>query len=306
MIETVRRNLVAEPVTEFAGYRVLVPDSTVGAGLRMAMASGLRNLKTAAQRAASDRPDSIHRFRVALRRLRSVLSAFGKILPTEERHALSQRLASLARSYSGLREWDVFLANIVGPLAEALPDEPAVAEIEAAVRETRRHALPDNGSLRRQADEVIATIEAASWLQRPNSPKKSEWESDLKDFSSNLLAKQYRRLRKRLKNVDITSQTDFHKLRIQVKKIRYQIEIFSNLYDDEATDPYLDRMIAVQDALGSLNDALVAHERLGELGLSSRAQGLVSGWLAHEVAARRERFPRTAKRLRKATPFWEE
>jgi CHAD domain-containing protein len=71
-------------------------------------------------------------------------------------------------------------------------------------------------------------------------------------------------------------------------------------------DDYLDRLIAVQDALGHLNDALVARDRLAELPVSSRAQGLVSGWLAHEVAARRDRFPRAAKSLRKATAFWDE
>jgi triphosphatase len=82
--------------------------------------------------------------------------------------------------------------------------------------------------------------------------------------------------------------------------------MFGNIFDAKLADSYLDRVIAVQDVLGHLNDALVARERLAELPISSRAQGLVSGWLAHEVAARRERFPRAAKNLRKAAPFWEE
>ncbi len=109
-----------------------------------------------------------------------------------------------------------------------------------------------------------------------------------------------------LKKVDIADQGDFHKLRIEAKKIRYPTEMFGNLFEPKLVDGYLDRLIAVQDALGHLNDALVARDRLAELPVSSRAQGLVSGWLAHEVTARRDRFPRAAKSLRKSPPFWDE
>ncbi len=306
MTETVRRN--AESVIEIGhtAYPVLTPDSTVGAGLRVMIASGLRSLKTAGQRGSSERPELIHRFRIGLRRLRSVLNAFGTVLPGEERRALNQRLGSLGRLYSRPREWDVFLADTVQPLAQALPNEPSIIEIDASAREARKRALPDSGSLRRQVDDVVAALEQAEWLQRPGSAFEVDWQKDLKGFASNLLAKRHRRLRKHLKKVDISDRDDFHQLRIEAKKIRYPTEMFGNLFEAKAADTYLDRLVAVQDALGHLNDAVVAGERVAELPLSSRAQGLVSGWLAHEVAARREPFPRAAKRLRKATPFWEE
>jgi len=306
MTETVRRT--AESVIQIGhtAYPVLTPETTVGAGLRVMIASGLRSLKGASQRGGSERPDSVHRFRIGLRRLRSVLSAFSKVLPEEERRALSQRLGSIGRSYSRLREWDVFLAATVQSLAESLPDEPSLIEIDATAREARKRALPDAGGLRRQVEDIVATIEEAEWLQRPTGAFELEWDKDLKGFADGLLAKRHRRIRKHLKKVDIADQSDFHKLRIEAKKIRYPTEMFGNLFEPKLVDDYLDRLIAVQDALGHLNDELVARDRLTELPVSSRAQGLVSGWLAHEVAARRDRFPRAAKRLRKATPFWEE
>jgi CHAD domain-containing protein len=305
MTETVRRN--AESVIEIGhtAYPVLMPDSTVATGLRVMIASGLRSLKGASQRGGPERPESIHRFRIGLRRLRSVFSAFSNVLPEEERRALNRRLGSVGRSYSRLREWDVFIADTVQPLAEALPDEPSIIELDATAREARLRALPDAGSLRRQVDDIAATIEEAEWLQRPAGAFELDWQKDLNGFASQLLAKRHRRLRKRLKNVDIADQEDFHRLRIEAKKIRYPTEMFGNLFEPKAADAYIDRLIAVQDALGHLNDGLIARDRLAELPISSRAQGLVSGWLAHEVKARRDRFPRAAKRLRKATPFWE-
>jgi CHAD domain-containing protein len=307
MTEAVRRSTAAESVIEIGhtAYPVLTPDSTVGDGLRAMIASGLRSLRVAGQRSAPDRPDSIHRFRIGLRRLRSVLSAFAAVLPADERRALNQRLSSVGRGYSRLREWDVFIASTLRPIAEMLPDEPAIVEIDNAARAARRAALPETGGLRQQVDTIAHAVAEASWLQRPAGAFELDWNRDLRGFASELLAKRHRRLRKRLKNVDINDQTAFHKLRIEVKKIRYPTEMFGNLFEAKASDEYLDRLIAVQDALGHLNDALVARDRVGELAISSRAQGLAAGWLAHEIAGRRERFPRAAKSLRHATPFWE-
>jgi CHAD domain-containing protein len=308
MTEAVRRNSAAESVIQIGNtaYPVLTPDSTVGAGLRVMIASGVHSLRLASQRGGSDRPDSIHRFRIGLRRLRSVLSAFGKVLQQEERHALTQRLGSVARNYSRSREWDVFLSSTLRPMAEALPDEPALIEIDTAARAARRRALPDAGRLRREVQDVVAAIEEAAWLQRPSGAFELDWNKDLKGFAANLLTKRHRKVRKHLKKVDITDQADFHRLRIEAKKIRYPTEMFANLFDNKVADAYLDRVTAVQDVLGLLNDAMVARDRVAELALSSRAQGLVSGWLAHEIEARRGRFPRAAKQLRQATPFWEE
>ena len=307
MTETVRRDMASDPVIQigYTAYPVLTPDSTVGDGLRIMLASGVRSLRIASQRGAADRPDTIHRFRIGLRRLRSVLGIFGKVLPDDERRLLNPRLGSVAHDYGRAREWDVFLSGTLRPMAEALPDEPALLELDTAARAARRSALPAGTVLRQQADDVIAAIEQADWLHQPTTIHDAEWQKRLVPFAGALLTKRHRRLRKRLKSVDIANQVDFHHLRVQAKKIRYPIEMFSNLFGEHPVDAYLDRLIAVQDALGHLNDALVARDRLAELALSSRSQGVVSGWLAHETKARQERFPRAAKRLRHAKPFWE-
>jgi triphosphatase len=307
MTETVRRDMASDPVIQigYTAYPVLTPDSTVGDGLRIMLASGVHSLRMASDRGATDRPETIHRFRIGLRRLRSVLGIFGEVLPEDERRSLTQRLGSVAHDFGRTREWDVFLSGTLRPMAAALPDEPALLELDTVAREARRASVPAGNALRLQADQVIATIGQAEWLQRPSLVWEADWQKPLKGFAGTLLTKRHRRLRKRLKTVNIADQTDFHGLRVQAKKIRYPIEMFSNLFSEHPVDAYLDRLIAVQDSLGHLNDALVARDRLAELALSSRSQGVVSGWLAHETKARQERFPRAAKRLRHAKPFWE-
>ena len=220
MTETVRRNLAAEPVIEIGhtAYPVLAPDSTVGAGLQLMVTAGVRSLRNAASRSEPERPETLHRFRVGLRRLRSLLSAFREVLPEDERKQLGKRLGAIAKRYSRAREWDVFLAATLRPMAEGLPDEPALIELEACVKEARRRALPEAIDFRMEAATVADAIDAAIWLHQPGPNFRDDWNSDLKGFVSALIAKHHRRLRKQLKSVDLEDQTSFHGLRIQAKK----------------------------------------------------------------------------------------
>ena len=307
MAETARRNLAIAPVSEVATplSPEVAPDTSVGAGLQLMLATALRGLSNAGHHGESERPEAVHRFRVGLRRLRSLISAFRTALPDDERRALGARLSALGRRYSRVREWDVFLSGTLKPMAAALPHEPALLELEASAREARRRALPNPVDFRAEVAEIIAAVDAATWLHHPQPELEAEWTKDLKEFASNLLTKHHWRLRKRLKKVDLGRQKSFHDLRIQAKKIRYPIEMFENLYNGKTVAAYLDRLIAVQDALGQLNDALVARSLIAELPLSSRPQGLALGWLAHEIETRHHRFAPTAKRLRKAKPFWD-
>ncbi len=308
MAETVRRNLATAPVVEIgtSASPAISPDTTVGAGLQLMLAASLRGLRHPAHRGESERPEVVHRFRVGLRRLRSLISAFRTVLPDAERRVLGARLSALGKRYSGVREWDVFLTGTLRPMAAALPNEPALLELEACAREARHRALPGPVNFHAEANEVAAAIDAASWLHHPRPEFAAEWRSDLKHFAVKLLTKHHRRLRKRLKAIDLDHQVSLHAVRIEAKKLRYPIEMFDNLFDSKAVDDYLERLIAVQDVLGYLNDALVARNLVAELQLSSRPQGVANGWLAHEIETRRQRVPAVAKKLRRAAPFWEE
>src|SRR5579863_702973 len=81
----------------------------VGDGLQETLADALHAIhRHAPPGARSNNPDAIHRFRVGVRRLRSILTAFGDALPERERRTLSDRLHAIAQRYSRTREWDVF------------------------------------------------------------------------------------------------------------------------------------------------------------------------------------------------------
>src|SRR5689334_17799633 len=65
-------------------------------------------------------PEGIHQMRVAVRRLRALLSAFAKILPSEERRVAAAELRWLARALGQARNLDVLISGLLSPGDEAL------------------------------------------------------------------------------------------------------------------------------------------------------------------------------------------
>ncbi|MGA7986244.1 MAG: CHAD domain-containing protein, partial [Burkholderiales bacterium] len=70
-----------------------------------------------------------------------------------------------------------------------------------------------------------------------------------------------------------------HRLRILVKRLRYACEFFSATLPAKSTRRYLDRLEAVQDVLGELNDIAVAGRLLEALG-ESQGVAFIRGWFA--------------------------
>jgi triphosphatase len=284
----------------------LTTDLMLGEGLQEMLGGALGALRRHASAANLPRAAAVHRFRVGLRRLRSILSAFGEVLPEAERHALCDRLHAVAQRYGPAREWDVFLGGIVAPLRAAMPADEGLRELERLARQARRDALPPDDTLKSSLAVVEAAIaDAAPWLRHPAPEFSGLWGIALRDYATALLAKRHRRLRKRLKDADLADRAAFHQLRIRVKKLRYPAELLRPLFDEDASFGYLKRLVALQDLMGRVNDGHVGEALLRDLAAPEAASRVAAGWIAHEIELCRERFPKAARRFRRAEPFWD-
>ncbi len=77
----------------------------------------------------------------------------------------------------------------------------------------------------------------------------------------------YRKVRKQGRRLDASSEPgEFHELRIRCKGLRYALEAVAELYGKPARVMNR-RLIALQDALGSHQDAIVASQRLRSLAI---------------------------------------
>lgn len=294
-----------DPPARFARVPELSAGLGVGDGLQEMLAGALSALSRRGHGARAPDAERVHRFRVGLRRLRSILSAFGDALPEPERRALGDRLRAVAQRYGRVREWDVLLAHSIAPLRTAMPDEEALAALERLVQKARRAALPPGDTLRGNLAAIEQAIDASPWLRQPAPGREEIWEMPLRGYAAHLLGQRHQKLRKHVKHADIADPERFHDLRIRVKKVRYPTELLKSLFDEERVEDYLERLVQLQDLMGRLNDARVGTTLLRELALATPAQHLLAGWMAREIATCGERFPARARAFRRAAPFWE-
>ncbi|MGI3776829.1 MAG: CHAD domain-containing protein [Janthinobacterium lividum] len=257
-------------------------------------------------------PVPVHQARVACRRLRSALSLFRRAADAPELRALSAALRDLAGLLGAARDWDVFLDGHVAALLRAMPQDPRLARLHAAV--VRQRALGYRA--------VAADLAAGRWrplaLELALLPELRPWRADAPPerlATLDLPAQPYvsRRLDRALsamlhagKHLRDLPDEQRHDLRKAGKRLRYAAEFFAPAFPAAGSRRYLRRLAALQESLGLLTDGAVAATLLARLGPagSGFAGGAVLGWLAAEAAPAGDAAERAWKRLRHAEPFW--
>lgn len=254
--------------------------------------------------------EAIHQMRVALRRLRSAVKVFRRVVNGPQLDELSGQTRWLLDHLGPARDGDVFLDEIVEPVVARYPGNPALAALRGRWRDVRDDAVATAVAAvadRRFTEILLAAgawVEAGDWL----GGDQDTLDARLGPFAAAVLSKRHRRLLKaggrRLAEL---GASDLHRVRILGKQMRYAGEFFAPLHPGKAARGFLASLAELQDVLGALNDIAVAEPRLvaGQLdGDQAWAAGVVAGW--HE--ARRPALLETAeaawRRFRKLEPFW--
>ena len=94
------------------------------------------------QAAAIDGRDAegVHQMRVGLRRLRSALSIFKKLIPKSQRAWLQPGAKEAASHLGPARDWDVFLDDLLMPAMRAQPDNPELRALRTRAKSMRASA----------------------------------------------------------------------------------------------------------------------------------------------------------------------
>ena len=90
--------------------------------------------------AAGIDPEGVHQMRVALRRLRSALVLFRPFVPAEQYDWLNAEVKWLAGSLGDARDWDAYTAALLAPVRSSLPDAPELQALAVAVETARRRS----------------------------------------------------------------------------------------------------------------------------------------------------------------------
>ncbi|MEU7482770.1 CYTH and CHAD domain-containing protein [Streptomyces sp. NPDC042319] len=225
-----------------------------------------------------DQPDSVHRMRVATRRLRSAFRSYAKVLDRAVTDPVGAELKWLAGELGVDRDREVLTARLhegLSGLPRTLQLGPVRARLKiwshARRQGSRKHLIavldgPRYLALLATLDALLADPPTAAWADRPAAkvlPK--------------VIERDFRRLAGRIDAALATPQgaerdAALHAARKAAKRTRYAAEAARPELGKPAKK-FAKRMTVVQDLLGDHQDSVVARGALRDLGIQAHGAG---------------------------------
>jgi CHAD domain-containing protein len=241
-------------------------------------------------RAGEDAED-LHKYRVVIRRTRSLLAAGESVFPAEELSLLAAMAAQLAALTSPVRDLDVLLDDL---------DERAqhVAErLWLGVPELRTQLLLARARARGELLDALggdfSTVLLRRWQTMASVYRVGGTEpgDDARrragEVVDEVIWSSFRRLRKqgrraRRSDVDV----EWHRLRKRLKRFRYLLMAFEDLYPAATFKRVLRELADLQEGLGELQDHVAKADMIETAGTAAGGHGgLVAGALVDHLCA---------------------
>lgn len=264
-----------------------------------------------------DDVEYVHQMRVALRRLRSAIGLFARIVPTLRESPLIEEMRWIAGELGEARDWDVFVTETLPPiLAATLDDAPLrklrdqALSIDAAANDKARNAAAAQ-RYQRFLLNLGVWLNRETWRDGLTKKQLAALDRPIHAWAPKLLGKRHQQLLARGADLASLTATERHALRIAGKKLRYAAEFLSHLFANPNTQPFLKALSTLQDSLGVLNDHVVTHSLLDRLrgtakssGLRERAIGEIMGWNACQASIHLAQLGQVWEGFRNQKPFW--
>ncbi len=249
----------------------------------------------------SEDAEPVHRARVALRRMRSALRLLGKEKNTAVAD-LRRELRWLAGVLGPARDWDVLLAETLPRIARARGASADLRRIAGAAR--RRQSATRAAAREALSSARYRALKArlARWLR--SRDRRAGTEVALTDFAARKIRRRHKRLLRDASGVRAQTPERRHRVRIDGKRLRYTVEFFGPLFPGSHVRRYLRDLVALQDALGAINDAANAVRLLARLHPDAATTRRIQAWFAAREKNGLAEAQRALQRIRAARRFW--
>lgn len=212
-------------------------------------------------------PDTefLHDYRIALRKIRSVLSLFKGVYDHGQTTELKARFSVLMAPTGRLRDLDVYLLD-KQRFFDLVPDTvhgglEAMFALLAGRRAEAQATLAGHLQSKAYSKEIKALTKLFS-KRRKLAPGPAAGRASY-DFACGLIWKRYRRIGRIAADITIaTPDAEIHELRIECKKLRYLMEFFAPVFPQDDFRSILKPLKKLQDSLGLFNDMAVQQVRL--------------------------------------------
>jgi CHAD domain-containing protein len=254
-------------------------------------------------------PEGIHDARVAARRLRSDLRTFGPLLDPAWSKPLRAELGWVGGLLGRVRDPEVLTARL-GVRIEAIAD-PGIAagkklldDLELQRVGARRRLLEALRSAR--FDRLVHRL-----VEGAGDPRSVDGGTeDAAETARTLMPRPWRRLARAAGRLGPESaDADLHRLRIEVKRVRYAAEVFTPTFGARARR-FAAAAGKLQDLLGEHHDAAVSLAWLtaNGIGADDASVAFAAGRLAEHESMERDRhrvaWPKGWARLEQRERFW--
>lgn len=274
----------------------LSADTGIDAALRAVCARAIEIVIANAHGArAFDDPEFVHQARVALRRLRSAVRLTRRWVAFPP--ALAAGLRWIARRLGTVRDSDV----LVGQTLPAIERELGLpARVRARAQRARKRARRELRAALASPRFARLALAALAWSAQPARPDAPS----MRAVAAPSLARLHARLFDSARRFEALSVERQHRVRIRAKRLRYALDFFAAALPARAVADYTQRLAALQDELGALNDIAVAAARLPALAPSARWRTSLRRWAEGARARHVRAAARALKKLRARAPPW--
>jgi CHAD domain-containing protein len=231
-------------------------------------------------------PEALHQMRVGMRRLRTAVHGFAPALSLPSA-AEEKKIAKVARQLGELRDLDVLQDTLKNNYLPTLPpaEQDALKKVLATLKKQRQKTLEVVQTTLKEERYRELKQAFQNWLKQPDYGEFAEFPIDeiLPDLLLPLLSQFFLHpawlVGVKLEagaiaapsalNSEIVVQLlsthgdSLHSLRKQAKRVRYQMELFTDFYSSTYED-YLKDIKDIQSILGQIQDSFVLAEFLQE------------------------------------------
>jgi len=207
-----------------------------------------------------ERPDELRKYRVAIRRLRAALRMFATAYPDRDVRPLRRGLADLAAAVGAIRDLDNRVADLNTWAIERGGEAPAgvavLAEAWARDREravTGLYARLDSRRHRRLLTALVAFVDLAPPAVRRGRQPRAQ---TVYDRLASLVWTAYEDVRAFAPVIRWADLETIHEIRIAGKRLRDDLDFLADVLPPDRM-ALVERLVALQDHLGALNDATV-------------------------------------------------
>ncbi len=263
--------------------------------------------------------EGVHQMRVGVRRLRSALSLLAPLIGKRQRRPLKDELRWLFGELGAVRDVDVFAEDVLPPVAAAFPSLAGLKRLAEVADEERARLRESLAESLRSPRYGALVLDLAVWIARRGwreaAPPAAlrQLARPARAGARPLLERRQRAALARGGDVALLSPAELHRLRIELKRLRYATHLLGGLFPDRGR-PYLKRLARLQTTLGQINDAAMIEHVLDDLLAAlgpdlreehQRAAGVVSGWMTARCTGWREGLPEQWLRFRDTRPSWQ-